>query len=203
MCVNFTSICHFLCLYVTFLKPYICPSLLELYQIWRNVEFCVFVLSFLARLKKAGVFRTRSLSHASQSLLQYAMKNSFIILPWWGFVLRCGPCWPDGASLTEQGHRFLHTGHGLRGEVPHQEPVSFLPQGQRDFGPRVLQQVVDLLVEDFEERNFDGVRVLINRGKSVLDCPANIELQAVKLCALPAFFYWTFWKKSQKLSKST
>ena len=81
--------------------------------------------------------------------------------------------------------------------------MSFLPQGQRDFGPRVLQQVVDLLVEDFEERNFDGVRVLINRGKSVLDCPANIELQAVKLCALPAFFYSTFRKKSQKLSKST
>ena len=57
--------------------------------------------------------------------------------------------------------------------------MSFLPQGQRDFGPRVLQQVVDLLVEDFEKRNFDGVRVLINRGKSVLDSPTSIELNAI------------------------
>ena len=70
--------------------------------------------------------------------------------------------------------------------------MSLLPQGQRDFGPRVLQQVVYLLVEDFEKRNFDGVRVLINRGKSVLDSPASIELQAVKLCALTAFLIQYF-----------
>ena len=79
--------------------------------------------------------------------------------------------------------------------------MSLLPQGQRDFGPRVLQQVVDLLVEDFEKRNFDGVRVLINRGKSVLDSPVSIELQAIKLCALPAFLIRYFEKKPLKDKK--
>ena len=78
--------------------------------------------------------------------------------------------------------------------------MSLLPQGQRDFGPRVLQQVVYLLVEDFEERNFDGVRVLINRGKSVLDSPASIELQAVKLCALSEYFLFDISKKLKNVS---